>query len=436
MRCDWRVCKSLEGETTMNEAVKLLMDAAGYTEKGIQEKFVIEETETEWTVKTIGYLDGKTEGSLYRAFSERGGGYEKDAQTKCAIFHLPKNPRSNTEQANITGVQTKPEKEAISNEDYSLSKSMKSQLGQLVPCLKDAEGITFDGLHREKINPKAWTVKLDHIKTSVDRAMARMAVNFCRRHYTSQEMTGDIGLLIGAGYSVQQICEVTGISERTIYRYMPQQLKDQKISQATSEGKGLQTSTLPAGKLPLKTQETTQPQTPTFPKIQQETLKEVIECASCHMGFHISRATLIDNKNYCPKCADRIKPQPKPKREPPPFKPKEKAEFRVAQMHPQKSKFELAVIQELQAEGLPLETDQEFCVQKTIPDAILKLKNRTVAIYIDNVATHEEGDERDEFLRGKLEQFYGFEICPIRYKCDSQEEKEKAKHMIKEFLKW
>jgi hypothetical protein len=154
------------------------------------------------------------------------------------------------------------------------------------------------------------------------------------------------------------------------------------------------------------------------------------------MGFHISKATLIDDKNVCPRCAERVKPQPKLKIEPTPFKPKETGDYRVALMHPQKSKFELAVIQELQAEGLPLETDREFCVQKTTPDAVLKLKDRTIAIYIDNEATHREGNERDEWLRGLLEKLYNVKVCPIRYRADTKEEVQRAKETVKEFLKW
>ena len=93
--------------------------------------------------------------------------------------------------------------------------------------------------------------------------------------------------------------------------------------------------------------------------------------------------------------------------------------------------------EKLQAEGLPLETDQEFCIQKTVPDATLKLKDRTIAIYIDNVATHQEGDERDEFLRSRLEKLHPeIHVCVVQYKNDSAEERQRAKETIKEFLKW
>jgi transposase len=312
---------------------------------------------------------------------------------------------------------------------------LKGKLGQLVPCLEDAEGRIFDGIHRKAIDPKAWTVKLDKIKTPVDRAQARMTVNFCRRHYMSEEMREDIALQIGSGLTVEQIADATGISKSTIYNYMPQELKDQKRVEAGKLGGEARAETFATSlEQTVKTQDTAQPEIPQ--RIQRETLNELVECANCHMGFHISKATLIDNKNVCPRCAEHVKPQPKPKIEPTPFKPKETGDFRVAQMHPQKSKFELQVIQELQAEGLPLETDREFCVQKTVPDAILKLKDRTIAIYIDNVETHKEGNERDEWLRGLLEKLYNVKVCPIRYRADTKEEVQRAKETVREFLKW
>jgi hypothetical protein len=75
-------------------------------------------------------------------------------------------------------------------------------------------------------------------------------------------------------------------------------------------------------------------------------------------------------------------------------------------------------------------------VQKTVPDAILKLKDRTIAIYIDSEATHSEGDERDEFLRGSLKKLYGLDVLAVRYKSDSAEARQNAKEQIREFLKW
>jgi hypothetical protein len=314
------------------------------------------------------------------------------------------------------------------SQEYALSRSLKGKLGQLVPCLEDAEGRIFDGIHRKAIDPKAWTVKLDKIKTPVDRALARMTVNFCRRHYTPEEMKNDIGLLIGSGITVEQIIAETGISESTIYKYKPQELKDHVRVEAGKEAHRISQDIAPSSEVTVKTQDT-----PVFPRIEKETLNELVECASCHMAFHVSKATVVDDKYYCPQHVPKVKPIAKI--EPTPFKPKETGDFRKALMHPQKSKFELAVIQELQAEGVHLETDVEVCAVKTTPDAIFQLRNgQMIAIYIDNEATHPEGNGRDEFLRSKIEQ-QGWKILPVRWKNDSGEERQRAKEQIREFLK-
>jgi hypothetical protein len=423
-----------------NDALKLLQDAAGYTEKEADEMFIITEQNGEWVIRAYRYLDGSTFGKLLRAISDRGGGYRKDETTKFAIFTLPKTPSPQ-------GMDSEPVYKEAGNEiptepsqegEYALSKSLKGKLGQLVPCLQDAEGMIIDGFHRLKINPKAWTVKNDQIKTPVDRALARMTVNFCRRHYTSEEMKNDIGLLSGSGYSAQDIQDITGIGLTTIYKYYPQQLKDEKKVEAGKLGGEAKAESFATQvKQTVKTQDTFV-STPAFARTQQEMAQQVIDCELCGKPMDRSRGSIVGGKIVCPKCAGKDKPLTVRKlEEEPTFKPKEKPEFRKAVMQPQKSKFELEVIQQLQAEGLPLETDQEFCIQKTVPDAILKLKDRTIAIYIDNVATHEEGDERDEFLRSRLEKLHPeIHVCVVQYKNDSVEERQRAKETIKEFLKW
>jgi hypothetical protein len=226
---------------------------------------------------------------------------------------------------------------------------------------------------------------------------------------------------------------------------MPPEKKDKALSEAQKKGWESSPKIMPQNipsmfpslETPLKTSDTFQP-SPSFAKTQQEMAQQVIDCELCGKPMDRSRGTIVAGKIVCPKCAGKDKPlAPRKLEQEPAFKPKEKADFRVAQMHPQKSKFELEVIQQLQAEGLPLETDQEFCIQKTVPDATLKLKDRIIAIYIDNVATHEEGDEQDEFLRSRLEKLHPeIQVCVVQYKSDSAEERQRAKEKIKEFLRW
>ena len=402
---------------------KKLREHILFNDKEIGDAFSISEDGLNWILK-IAWMDGKLYKLMMEFKDNAKAKYIYNQKEKYSTFIIPK-----TLTAETKSVEEPPKEEEKGEGDYALSRSMKGKLGQLVPCLKDAEGNVFDGFHRIKINPSAWTVKLDHVKTASDRALARMTVNFCRRHYTVEEMTNDIGLLIGSGLTVQQISEATGISERTVYRYMPPQLKDQKISQATSEAKTLQTSTLPAVTPPLKTQDTV------LKSMQEQIMSEMRNCEKCGQPVHRTKMSLVQGLILCPKCAGKTTPPPEKKTEDKPVKPKETGEYRRALMHPQKSEFELAVIQGLQAEGMPLETDVEICVVKTIPDAVLRVRNKQFAIYIDNEVTHPKGNGRDEFLREKIKA-QNWEIVPIRYKGDTKEERLRARQEIREALRW
>ena len=63
-------------------------------------------------------------------------------------------------------------------------------------------------------------------------------------------------------------------------------------------------------------------------------------------------------------------------------------EFREARMHPPVSRMEAEVVSELMAEGYSLETDREFCLEATRPDAYHAPTN--TAIYIDGPSIREE----------------------------------------------
>jgi len=397
----------------MNDAEKILADAAGYTPQEIEAKFHITETEKEWTVKAIDWLDGPTLNRLVKAFSEKGGGYSKDQNTKRAIFTLPKVADSQISQEEKSQTQ---ETDTPSNGDYALGRSLKGKLGQLVPCIIDAENRVVDGVHRLRENPKAWTIKRDDIKTPVDHALARMTVNFCRRHYTTEEMTNDIGLLMGSGYSVQQIGEITGISERTIYRYMPPQLKkpeSQAISQGMKEASQVGRNQLTAVSSASKTQETLKI-TPSMEKSAQEYLaQEVIECEQCGTPIHRTRASIFKGKLVCPKCAGKTsKPQPQPST-PQPQKVKDSWTHRDAAMKVEKSKEELELLKELANLGITPDTDQWICLWGTKPDG--KYGEKKIVYYVHG-EVHEKGKalERDDEIVAALEK-QGWTVLVFRH---------------------
>jgi len=408
----------------------LLKEHVGMNQEEAESYFAIEEQPTEWVLTARRWLEMKTNKAMWKLLEDQGGRYEKNPPR----FYIPKTELTHGSIGVATPTNVKLETAlghvppiSESTEDYALSKSMKGKLGQLVPCLEDAEGIVFDGLHRKRLDPKAWTVKIDRIKTPVDRALARMTVNFCRRHYTSEEMKDDIGLLIGSGFSVEQIVDVTGISERTIYRYRPEELKDKVKSEAISQGKleaQTQVEKVPAVTSLLKIQDT-----PVFQRIEKETLNEIVECASCRMGVHNSKAILIDDKYYCPQHVPKVKPIAKI--EPTPFKPKESWEHCKATMQVQHSKLEMDLLTELSSRGITPHRDYSIPLWSTEPDGAYPEKK---LVYYVHGEPHDKGKalERDDEIKAALEKD-GWNVLVFRHGEGSVKE---WADQVQEALKW
>jgi transposase len=412
----------------------LLKDHVAMSQEEAESYFAIENTATEWTLKPIRYLEMDTFREVLRFTKEYGGTYDNKPGARC--FHIPKEPSNPGSDQKVEGVPMA-SGPVPDSEQYALSKSLKGKLGQLVPCLEDAEGRIFDGIHRKAIDPKAWTVKLDKVKTPVDRALARMTVNFCRRHYTSEEMRNDIGLLVGSGLSVEEIVETTGISKSTIYIYMPQEAKDEKLSEAQKKGHE-QKRGFPALETTLTTQDTAQPEI--SQRIQTETLNETVECASCKMGVHISKATLIDDKYYCPQHVPKVKPAAKV--EPTPFKPKETGDYRVAQMHPKVSKMDTAMLVRLQnnEEIRKLGWHIEFQKPRTkvicISDVtLIDRSGKEIDVYFDFVETHKNSQVEDDFRRQEAARIHKVEVIPLLYDAITETEERRLEKAIVEQLK-
>ena len=428
----------------------LLKEHAGMSQEEAENYFHIENTATEWTLKSIRYLEPTKFNAVLGLANEYGGKYDSKPGGG-GIIHIPQEPVPNpviSEQ----GIHSEPSheneklEEALGHtspvsksapekfetaEEYALSRSLKGKLGQLVPCLEDAEGRIFDGIHRKAIDPKAWTVKLDKIKTPVDRALARMTVNFCRRHYTSEEMKDDIGLLVGSGLSVEQIVEVTGISERTIYRYRPEELKDKVKSEAISQGK-LEAQTQ-VQKVPPVTSLLKTPDTPQFiASAQGYIATELKSCEKCGMPVHRSKMGLVAGKLVCPKCAGITEPVKKPEFTKLPAMPTDSWTFRRAQMSPQHSSMEMAILKKLSDKGVQVMTDFEFCLQKTTPD--FWFPDKRIAVYVDG-PVHVGREDRDEALRELLRKRHGVNVVTIAYVADTEMERERVFGVVMEAVK-
>jgi hypothetical protein len=123
------------------------------------------------------------------------------------------------------------------DQEYDLKKSTK-RIGQLYPVLKAADGEILDGCHRVESNPNWKTMVLQNVRTPEDKIIARLVANFHRRTVTAKEkaqwinqlaeiyrnnglkVEGDREKAQGANEIVRKICEVTGISWRTVLSYL------------------------------------------------------------------------------------------------------------------------------------------------------------------------------------------------------------------------
>lgn len=178
-------------------------------------------------------------------------------------------------------------------DDYDLTKSSKL-LGQLYPILKDKRGNIIDGFHRQNADPDWTSITIETVDSDVKLELARLATNFCRRILPESEFQQRIAFLIKSGMKPEEIAEQTGISVPTIYRHMPTELKDQKISEGTKQGKSNHTFSL--DKPSLTPSDTEKPLT----HIEKSNL---VSCDHCKIATHISKMRTID---VCPMCFERL----------------------------------------------------------------------------------------------------------------------------------
>jgi len=294
----------------------------------------------------------------------------------------------------------------LSEEEYSLAKSLKGKYGQIVPCLADADGEVFDGLHRKKIDPNAETIRRENIKTAVDRTFARMIANKVRRQYRAEELSKDIGFLVGSGFTIHDIEEMTGVSERTLYRYMPEHLKKPEPEQLAEAHRKT------ADIVPTGTTET------------PSATKPLIQCDCCGMGTHDPKP-FGRFQRLCETCYLKAVKYPRlfarePKTEVKTYKPKETGEFRRARMQPGVSKMESAVLEELHKRGHTVEFQKEVCLEKTVVDFIVDGK----PVYLDGKRVHQNREWTDERIRGRLSQILGEPVHAIIYESFNRKTKE------------
>ena len=299
------------------------------------------------------------------------------------------------------------------SEDYSLKKSMDS-LGVLVPVIKNKRtGHLIDGKHRSELKPDAPVYEVD-IPEELE-PLARLAINNVRRNADADMVEWQQILSNLKNKKPQDVADLTGLNVRTVYRHWPQELKDEKISKATSEAKS---EIVRQGLTPVTPLSKTQ-ETPQAIRVPPPLISDYLECSNCHMSVHITKAKTLNGKDVCLGCYAQLVNLPKvPPKAEPSKKPVESWEQRKAQMSPQHSKMEMNLYKRLKEAGYDVELDHFFCTEGSVPDFFF-VKENTIA-YVDGEDVHKD-EEDDEALRDKVVVRHKLRLLPpLRYKIWSQ----------------
>jgi len=169
------------------------------------------------------------------------------------------------------------------SDEYDLAKSSK-KLGPLVPILKDKNGNIIDGFHRQNANPDWPTITVDSVDSDAKLELARLATNFCRRRLEPSEIQNRLSFLVGkCGMKPEEIAEQTGISLTTIYKYLPQELKDEKKVEA-GKASG-EARSVPSAEHTVKTH-------------------DMVICEFCHIASSDIQTEVVNSKprKLCVRC--------------------------------------------------------------------------------------------------------------------------------------
>ena len=106
---------------------------------------------------------------------------------------------------------------------------------------------------------------------------------------------------------------------------------------------------------------------------------------------------------------------------------------RKATMQPQHSRMEMEILFMLHEKGLCPMTNEDFCIQSTIPD--FWFPSRRLAVYLDGEKVHRKRQDKDAYLRELLAKRHGVKVLSITYKGNSKREKSRVLKLIVEATK-
>ena len=335
------------------------------------------------------------------------------------------------------------------SENYDLTTSSKA-LGKLYPILKDKHGNIIDGFHRQNADPDWPAITIDLVDNPQKLELARLAVNFCRRHLPATEIEQRIAFLIKSGMKPEEIAKETGISLPTVYRHIPQELKDkqqsEKISEAMKEKSEVVRESLSHDRPYSNTQDTTLEQASIHKVVPKAfDAAEVKTCERC--GVQTTEPKTWHGHTLCSSCEKKADFNPAAydgyfryqERGKAGLVPKPKVASqavepwanREARMHPQKSKMEEELLLVLGNDDAlrPVVTDRSYPIVTLTPDFVFPRHN--LAVFLDGKEVHAKRQDRDEALRDKLFARHNLKVLSITYSGNSESEKHRIIAEIK-----
>ena len=419
------------------ELSELLKETVGFTDKELDDYFKLNENENEWILTAKEWLEISTYKTMRELCEQKGGAYNPNPPT----FFIPKEGREveapatsevapNEQLESSVGPQPVTVKNNSKNPyDLKASVEILPMLKEARPVIQDEKGVKIDGFHRLTVD-KDWPTKTVQITDELTRMMARFSLNFCRRKLSDKEKRDAmVAFHLKTGWSPKEMAEHLPISYSFIMKYLPDEYKDKEMAEVGKKGAEVKVEV--------------------DKRLATRRVAEPLVLHRC--GF--STVESYDHGAYKPKFVDGIplcshhyelvKNDPsllkKLKEKPSPPKKVEKKTYeagvpkptwaeRQELMHPTKSKMEREVIQELQEEGWPIDT--EYWIPLTKPDGYLH--EIRLPLEVDGEQVHKgKKAERDELVNEIL-MHRGIEPARERFSHYSMKRKEEIKASFRE----
>lgn len=295
--------------------------------------------------------------------------------------------------------------------------------GPIDPVVLNADGSRLvDGHQRKAADPNWPETKNPKLKTEEDCVLFEIDKNWHRTNKDENWKRKRIDKLARLGNNVRQVVQKTGLPEPTVYRYYPDELKNQVFAELGKKGGEAKGN---AAAITVIAQDT-------LDKAEESARSVTTECANCHLGHRFDQLTPIDGKLYCRRCAPEIhvqKVNEAAKSKPVPVQESwEEREKHMQTADPEVDRVLFARLsgnEELRDAGWRLEYHQKHVTGYVEDDVCLVNEDLRVrvAVFFDGPVHNGKRMDKDEANREKATKVNdGLVVLPLPYKGTAAEE--------------